>query len=81
MEGNWFNVSDANIEWVNEVIANEQPVIIASDLTEANLLGDFGLMDANFSTFGTELSMFLDAGYEFALVEDGGEVLLVLLMM
>jgi RHS repeat-associated protein len=75
---------EANLEWVANVIEQEMPVIIASDLTEANLLANGGLtLDATgfLSSFGEELSMFLQAGYEFAVTMEADEMILMLVFM
>jgi hypothetical protein len=60
--------------------ATGNPVIVASDLTEANLaIG--GLWEGGFTSFGVELGGRLEAGFEFATVEEAGEVLLVLVLL
>jgi len=76
----YFLVED-NLAWVASVIEQEMPVIIASDLTEANLLGSGGIALEDFSMFAEELSMFLEAGYDFALLMEADEVLLVLMLL
>jgi RHS repeat-associated protein len=80
--GTLGEVAEANVAWVEEVIANGNPVIVASDLTEGNVLGSSGgLFEEGFTAFGDELGMLLEAGFEFATVEEAGEVLLVLALL
>ena len=56
-------------------------MIVASDLTYANVVGNgTGLLEDGVTTFGGELGGFLEAGYELVTVEDAGEVLLVLVV-
>jgi RHS repeat-associated protein len=82
MEGDFYDVQAANQAWIDSIIANEQPVIVTSDLTEANLLSEEGgLFEEGFSTFGSELGAFSEAGFELITVEEAGEVLLVLVLL
>jgi len=83
MTGTPGQVTEENIAWMNSVINNEQPIIVQSELTEANLLdlsGSGGLFEEGFSSFGDELGMALGYGYEMGVVEEGGEMLLILLI-
>jgi RHS repeat-associated protein len=79
MTGTLDQVAEANAAWVQEVIVNGEPVIVASDLTYANVVGSgTGLLEEGVTSFGGELGSFIEAGYEMVTVEEAGEVLLVL---
>jgi hypothetical protein len=79
MDGTIDQIAAANAEWVEGVIANGEPVIVVSDLTYANVVGNgTGLLEEGVTTFGSEFGSFLEAGYEMVTVEEAGEVLLVL---
>ena len=88
-----FNVLDVpqaewtpalNEAWVGDIIAEGEPVLVASDLTEANLLSAdpaWGIYAEGYSVYGDELGLLLEAGYEFVTVEEAGELLLLLLLL
>jgi RHS repeat-associated protein len=81
MSGTIDEVAQANAAWVEGVIANGEPVIVASDLTYANIVGNgAGLLEDGVTTFGGELGSFLEAGYEMGTVEEAGEILLVMMI-
>lgn len=80
MDGQFYQVQEANSAWMTEVIENQQPIMVVSDLTDANLSGDTGLFEEGFSSFGSELGEALSAGYEFVTTEEAGEILLILLI-
>ena len=75
-----------NFEWINEIASSGEPTIIASDLTEANLIAANpaaqGLFMDGFTVFGDELGVLSASGFELTITaSEAGELLLMLLLL
>jgi len=73
---------EAQLQWLATIVEQRAPVIIASDLTEANLgngsLAETSFLNEGFTSFGDELGYLLQEGYDIAtLMEADQEILLL----